>query len=155
MLSAVPQLPPGRPSGCVWLPKAQESLWASPLLFTTLDVGGWRVFGPKRCPGEKGTYFKENLSKVVTGHFSDPILNSTSSGNSSCAPAWFRPLLLLCSPGFLFLKIYVFIYLFLAALGLHCCMRAFSSCGEQGLLFVLIAVASLVAEHGLSVHGLQ
>ena len=46
------------------------------------------------------------------------------------------------------------IYLFLAALGLHCCMRAFSSCGERGLLFVgvrglLIAVASLVAEHGL------
>ena len=41
-----------------------------------------------------------------------------------------------------------------AALGVHCCVRAFSSCGEQGLLFVaahglLIAVASLVAEHGL------
>ena len=37
---------------------------------------------------------------------------------------------------------------------------AFSSCGERGLLFVvvrrlLIAVASLVAEHGLQVHGLQ
>ena len=48
----------------------------------------------------------------------------------------------------------VFIYLFLAALGLCCCMRAFSSCGEQGLLFVavrglIIAVVSLVAEHGL------
>ena len=47
-----------------------------------------------------------------------------------------------------------FIYLFLAALGLRCCARAFSSCGEQGLLFVgvrgfLIMVASLVAEHGL------
>ena len=46
------------------------------------------------------------------------------------------------------------IYLFLAALGLHCCARAFSSCGEQGLLFVvvhglLIVVASLVVEHGL------
>ena len=45
-------------------------------------------------------------------------------------------------------------YLFLAALGLHCCEWAFSSCGEQGLLFIvvhglLIAVASLVAEHGL------
>ena len=45
-------------------------------------------------------------------------------------------------------------YLFLAALGLHCCVQAFSSCGELGLLFVavrglLIAVASLVAEHGL------
>ena len=52
---------------------------------------------------------------------------------------------------FLFNK---FIYLFLAALGLPCCARALSSCGEQGLLFVavrglLIVVASLVAEHGL------
>ena len=47
-----------------------------------------------------------------------------------------------------------FIYLFLAVLGLRCYARAFSSCGEQRLLFVavcglLIAVASLVAEHGL------
>ena len=45
-------------------------------------------------------------------------------------------------------------YLFLAALGLHCCVRAFSSRGKQELLFVLvcgflIAVASLVLEHGL------
>ena len=50
-----------------------------------------------------------------------------------------------------FLNIYLFI---LAALGLRCCARAFSSCGDQGLLFVavrglLIAVASLVEEHGL------
>ena len=49
-------------------------------------------------------------------------------------------------------KFYLFI--FLAALGLLCCVWAFSSCGERGLLFVavhrfLIAVASLVAEHGL------
>ena len=56
----------------------------------------------------------------------------------------------------------IFIYLFLAALGLCCCAQAFSSCGEQGLLFVvvhglLIAVASLVAvaEHGLQECGLQ
>ena len=39
-------------------------------------------------------------------------------------------------------------------LGLLCCVRAFSSCGEQGLHLVavrglLIAVASLVAEHRL------
>ena len=27
-------------------------------------------------------------------------------------------------------------YLFLAALGLHCCEQAFSSCGKQGLLFM-------------------
>ena len=52
-------------------------------------------------------------------------------------------------------KFIYFIYLFLAVLGLRCCAQAFlSSCGERGLLFVvvcrlLIAVASLVAEHGL------
>ena len=57
-------------------------------------------------------------------------------------------------PFFFFLnKFILFIYLFLAALGLYCCARGFSSCGEQGLLFIavrglLIAVASLVAEHG-------
>ena len=47
-----------------------------------------------------------------------------------------------------------FFFFFLAVLGLRCCTRAFSSCGEQGLLFVavhglLIAVASLVVEHRL------
>ena len=55
---------------------------------------------------------------------------------------------------FYFLKFIYFIYLFLAALDLHCCAQAFSSCGERGLLFVavrglLIEVASVVAEHGL------
>ena len=48
----------------------------------------------------------------------------------------------------------LFIYLFLAELGLCCCARAFSGSGEQGLLFaavrgLLLVVASLVAEHGL------
>ena len=46
----------------------------------------------------------------------------------------------------------LFIY-FLAALGLHCCKRAFSSCGERGLLFVavrrlLIVVAYLCCRAG-------
>ena len=51
-------------------------------------------------------------------------------------------------------NIYFFLFsFFLAVLGLCCCAQAFSSCGEQGLLFVvvcglLIAVASLVVEHG-------
>ena len=45
-------------------------------------------------------------------------------------------------------------YVCMAALGLCCCAQAFSSFGERGLLFavvhgLLIAVASLVAEHGL------
>ena len=66
-----------------------------------------------------------------------------------------------------------FFILFLAALGLRCCVQAFSSCGERGLLLVamrglLIAVASLccgaralgarasvVAAHGLSSCGLR
>ena len=54
----------------------------------------------------------------------------------------------------LFFNINLFIYLFLAVLGLGCCVRASSSCGEQGLPFfavcgLLIEVASLVAEHRL------
>ena len=52
---------------------------------------------------------------------------------------------------YIFLAVFFF---FLAALGLHCCAWAFSSCGERGLLFfavcgLLIAVDSLVVEHGL------
>ena len=48
----------------------------------------------------------------------------------------------------------LFIYLFLAALGLRCSVCAFSSCSERRLLFIavrglLIAVASLVVEHRL------
>ena len=51
-------------------------------------------------------------------------------------------------------KFMYFYLLFLAVLGLRCCPWAFSSCGEQGLLFVVVhglltAVVSLVAEHGI------
>ena len=52
--------------------------------------------------------------------------------------------------------------LFLAVLGLRCCMQAFSSCGERGggyslvaVCGLFIAVASSVAEHGFSAHGLS
>ena len=46
----------------------------------------------------------------------------------------------------------------MAALRLHCCAQASSSCSERGLLFVVVrrlltAVASLVVEHGLQAHG--
>ena len=65
---------------------------------------------------------------------------------------------------------YFSFFLFLAVLGLHCCTRLFSSCSKWGLLIVvvcglLIAVASLIAEHGFQqlwhagsvvvAHGLQ
>ena len=50
--------------------------------------------------------------------------------------------------------IYLFIYLFMFALGLRCCTWASLVATSGGLLLVevrglLIAVASLVAEHGL------
>ena len=54
---------------------------------------------------------------------------------------------------FFFKLIYSFIYFWLYWVFVAAC-ELFSSCGEQGLLFVavhglLIVVASLVAEHGL------
>ena len=49
------------------------------------------------------------------------------------------------------------IYLFLAVLCVHCCMWAFPSCSEQGLLCflvcgLLIVVASLVRVQAVGVH---
>ena len=48
----------------------------------------------------------------------------------------------------------VYIYIFMVVLGLHCCVQVFSSCGEQGLVFVAVCgilsvVVSLVSEHRL------
>ena len=57
-------------------------------------------------------------------------------------------------------KIYLFIYLFMAVLGLRFCARAFSSCGKRGPLFIavrgpLTIAASLVAEHRLQTRRLS
>ena len=54
----------------------------------------------------------------------------------------------------------LFIYLFLAVLGLRFCARAFSSCGKRGPLFIavrglLTIAASLVAEHRLQLRRLS
>ena len=59
-----------------------------------------------------------------------------------------------------FFLINLFIYLFLAVLGLRFCARAFSSCGERGPLFIAVCgpltiVASLIAEHRLLTHRLS
>ena len=55
---------------------------------------------------------------------------------------------------FFFKFLFIYFYLFLAVLGLHFCVRAFSSCGKWGSLFItvrgpLTIAASLVAEHRL------
>jgi len=51
-------------------------------------------------------------------------------------------------------KLFLFIHLFLVALGLHCGVQTFSSCSNQDLLFtavlgLLIGVASVVVEYRL------
>ena len=61
---------------------------------------------------------------------------------------------------FFFKTPHLFIYLFLAVLGLRFCARAFSSCSKRGPLFIavrgpLTVAASLVAEHGLQTHRLS
>ena len=54
-----------------------------------------------------------------------------------------------------FFCLFVSLFCFLAVLGFRCCTWAFSSCGERGLLFVVVHGLShysgffLVAEHGL------
>ena len=61
---------------------------------------------------------------------------------------------------FFFLKGTLFIYLFLAVLGLRFRARAFSSCGERGPLFIavrgpLTVAASPAAEHKLQTRRLS
>ena len=58
------------------------------------------------------------------------------------------------------LWVYLFIYLFMAVLGLRFCARAFPSCGERGLLFIavrgpLTIAASPAAEHRLQTRRLS
>ena len=61
---------------------------------------------------------------------------------------------------FFFFLINLFIYLFMAVLGLCFCARAFSSCGKRGPLFIIVrgpltVAASLVAEHRLQTRRLS
>ena len=67
----------------------------------------------------------------------------------------------LCRSLIVFLKGTLFIYLFiLAVFGLRFCVRAFSTCGKRGPLFIavhrpLTVAASLVMEHKLQTHRLS
>ena len=53
---------------------------------------------------------------------------------------------------FFFFKLFIYLFIYLAVLGLRFCARAFSSCGERGPLTI---VASLVAEHRLQTRRLS
>ena len=89
---------------------------------------------------------------------------SVSASQPSCPPhgslsppaPWGMPLLIwpLLPENVSRILFYLFIYLLMAVLGLHCCVWALSSCSKQGPLFAavcgpLTAAASLVVEHGL------
>ena len=80
---------------------------------------------------ENNTFFKQSAHVV--------LILDTSSVASILIPVFFK-------------KVILFMYLFLAVLGLRCCMWAFLRCGEQGLLSscsqrLLIVLASPVAVH--------
>ena len=120
------------------------------LSYLPLDTFTWLLISSSSCTQINLGPFSSSL--VLW--FSHLKLSLTPSqpqdipGPCSCVP-W---LLHICPS-------YVCVYLVLAVLGLHCCVQAFSSCSEQGLLFVavqglLIVVASCcraqALEHGLS-----
>ena len=107
--------------------------------------GGWQRAGATGRMGETGAR-AAGLKPSCTLELQHPDAQATPetnsiriSGDGTQASVFF---------------IYLFIYLFLAVLGLRFCARAFSSCGEQGPLFItvhgsLTIAASLVAEHRL------
>ena len=73
---------------------------------------------------------------------------------------WFQMISVMPLAFFFLIVFILFIYLFLAVLGLRFCARAFSSCGERGPLFIavrglLTIAASLVAEHRLQTRRLS
>ena len=118
-------------------------------LVTTLKFSSLRKF----------RLYSTVLSTLVTRfciRFSDLIHHIAESLNSFTNLCLFSPP---SSPWQrLFLKI--FIYLFMAVLGLRFCARAFSSCGKRGPLLIavrgsLTIAASLVAEHRLQTRRLS
>ena len=61
---------------------------------------------------------------------------------------------------FFLINLFIYLYLFLAVLGLRFCARAFSSCEERGPLFIAVrgpvtVAASPVAEHRLQTRRLS
>ena len=81
-------------------------------------------------------------------------------GQNFSTPVFFVCLFVFLNRLLFFFNFYLFIYLFMAVLGLRFCARAFSSCSEWGPLFIvvrgpLIIAASPVAEHRLHTRRLS
>ena len=80
--------------------------------------------------------------------FTDLLAPSSLTRDQTCIPCIGRQIL------HLFFVFVFFLGVEGVVLSLHCCMWAFSSCGEGSYLLVvvrgfLVAMASLAAEHGL------
>ena len=56
---------------------------------------------------------------------------------------------------FFLINLFIYLYLFLAVLGLHLCARALSSCGEQGPLLIAVRGPLTVAAPPVAEHRLQ
>ena len=80
------------------------------------------------------------------------LIRSTVSVTLNCNQHY---ILNIASPWLLFLNDFTYLFLFLAVLGLCCCVWAFSSCSQRGLLFIVLPrLLTVVASHGVE-HGLK
>ena len=104
----------------------------------------------------------KNNQLWLSCHQTIPSTMQPSSGSLVHVPLPLEEKMAQChSLFFLFYFILFYLYfLFLAVLGLRFCVRAFSSCGKRGPLFIavrgsLTVAASLVAEHRLQTRRLS
>ena len=91
-------------------------------------ASSWPWQSPARTPLARGTLTRHRCHPPETSVRS--VIREKSLRLSLCAPGVGQV------PRLDFYFLHCCTYLFLVALDLHCCMRAFSSCGERGLLFV-------------------
>ena len=100
--------------------------------FGTLRVLGWGS-EDSECPDIS----RESSRRGVKAGLHMSVMIESESTSRTHREARFNSIQTL--PYFFLIFYFIlFIFLFLAALGLHCCMWAFSSCGERGLLFVVV-----------------
>ena len=132
-------------------------IWQLPLTFLVVTAGRWREDATGIQQMEDKDADKHSTMRRTAPDIRElscpkcqqcwkPQSNSKTSKNKErkCELWTFLEscFILRCTDTFFLKFLILFIYLFLAALGLCCCTWAFSSCGERGLLF-LVGYSSL------------
>ena len=124
-------------AGCSWVGSADQQWWGKT---RACPMAKWTVV-LWDAPSQMGSHFQ--IFPELEGKCPLPEVNEVTN---------------ICDalPFFFFLNFFwvLFIYLFMAVLGLRFCARAFPSCGKRGPLFIaargpLTIAASPVAEHRL------